>query len=182
MRNRWIYVGLILVASLVATTATAQVVSPAESNAPRSADEAVPAAEEVDAKAIWRQQLDCTLFRPSEVQGYYVQCGAPATFLDARHADGFIPGDHFQSKLKSWDNAPNTAVTTSPGPANVFGVPARVYNYGGTPWNAGLTAYLECTYLHGVNVFPAGSFIDLSSDGNCTVTADAPRSRIDRSP
>ena len=74
-------------------------------------------------------------------------------------------------------------MTTSPGPAGVFGVPARVYNYGGTPENPrNLHAYLECTYLHGVDIFGAGSTIDLSSDGNCTVTADPVRSRIDRSP
>jgi hypothetical protein len=74
-------------------------------------------------------------------------------------------------------------VATSPGGANVFGTPLRGYNYGGTPQNpGGLAAYLECTYLHGVNVFPAGSFVDLSSDGICTVTADPVRARIDRSP
>jgi hypothetical protein len=36
--------------------------------------------------------------------------------------------------------------------------------------------------LHGVDVFAADSLLWLSSDGQCTVTPDAPRNRIDRSP
>lgn len=183
MRNR-IQVGLALAVALVTMGATAATTSPAGevNEATIEEKERLPQAEPVDDKAIWRQSVDCTLFRPSEVQGYDIQC-FNASFLDARHADCCIPGDHFQSKLKNWDNAPNTAVTTSPGPAGLFGVPARVYNYGGTPQNPRhFHAYLECTYIHGVDVFPAGSTIDLSSDGNCTVTPDPVRSRIDRSP
>ena len=184
MRNRWIHVGLVVAVSLVGLTAAAQITPiPDEGNeATLEEKESPPVADEVDAKAIWRAQVDCTLFRPSEVQGYDIQC-VNATFLDARHADCCIPGDHFQSKLKNWDVAPNTGVTTSPGPAGLFGVPARVYNYGGTPSNPRhIHAYLECTYIHGVDVFPAGSTIDLSSDGTCTIVRDAARSRIDRSP
>lgn len=184
MKSKWILMTMVmvLVAPLALVTASAEVATTGESNEGTPDEKASPPqAQEIDARAIWRQSVDCTLGRPSDVQGFHIQCGT-ASFLDARHADGFIAGDHFQSKVKSWDNAPNTAVTTSPGPANVFGVPARVYNYGGTGWNAGITVYLECSYLHGVNVFPAGSFIDLSSDGTCTVTPDPVRSRIDRSP
>jgi hypothetical protein len=145
--------------------------------------ESPPVAEEVDEKAIWRTQVICTLGHAAEVQGYRIVC-SNASFLDARVADCCIPGDHWQFKLRSYDTAPNTSVTTAPGPANVFGTTARVYNYGGTPQNPrGLIAYGECTYPHsGVNVFPAAGFIDLTSDGNCTVTADPLRARIDRAP
>lgn len=182
MKNGWICVALamVLVAPLAVVSASAQ--EDRGNEATIEERERPPLADQVDAKAIWRQAVDCTLNRPSEVVGYDVQCTA-ASFLDARSADCCISGDHFQVKVKSWDNAPNTAVTTSPGPAGLFGVPARVYNYGGTPQNPGnLRAYVECSYLHGVNVFGAGSTIDLSSDGNCFVTPDPGRSRIDRSP
>jgi hypothetical protein len=130
----------------------------------------------------WTEVRTCTLQGPAGVQGYRVQCHN-ATFLNFQIADGFIPGDHWQLKGKSWDRAPNEAVTTSPGPANQYGLAARVYNYGGTPENPGtLDAYVECTYLHGVNVFPAGAWALFASDGTCTVTPDTIRSRIDRAP
>lgn len=186
MKSKWVLMTMVmvLVAPLVLVTASAEVApTTGQSNSatPEERDNP-PLAQEIDAKAIWRQSMDCTLFRPSEVQGYDIRC-TNAGFLDARIADCCIAGDHFQVKVKNWDRAPNTAVTTSPGPAGAFGVPARVYNYGGTPQNPGnLHAYVQCTYLHGVDVFGAGSTIDLSSDGNCVVTADVPRSRIDRSP
>ena len=120
---------------------------------------------------------------PADVQGFRVQCNN-ATFLDFYVADCCIPGDHWQLKGKAWDANPNTGVTTSPGPANRWGVPGRVYNYGGVlPWAPGLIdAYVECTILHGVNVFWAGNWITFASDGNCFVTPDVPRNRIDRSP
>lgn len=173
MRNRWAQAGFVVAVAVLGTAAQAQV------DASRNDGVADVADAEVDPKAIWREPVDCTLFRPSEVLGYDISCPG-ATFLDAQHADFFIPGDHFQSKVKSWDSAPNTAVTTSPGPIGLFGPAARVYNYTGV--GGLLHAYLECTYLHGVNVFPAGSTILLSSDGVCTVVADPARSRIDRSP
>lgn len=177
MKSRVILMGMV-VALAIAGAASAQVAI--ESNQP-SLDErdSPPVAEEVDAKAIWRAQVICTLGRPSHVQGYDIRCPG-ASFLDVRIADCCIPGDHFQAKVKSWDNAPNTAVTTSPGPANVFGVPARVFNYTGV--GGSVHTYLECTYLHGVNIFGASSFIDLSSDAACNITPDPLRSRIDRSP
>lgn len=186
MKTRWMVMAMamVLVALLGLATASAQETPPSdEANQPKLAErESPPLAEPVDAKAIWRETVICSLFHPAQVQGYDIECTG-ATFLDASHADCCIDGDHFQSKLKNWDRAPNTAVTTSPGPAGAFGVPARVYNYGGTPENPrNLHAYLECTYLHGVDIFGAGSFIGLSSDGICTVTADPLRSRIDRSP
>lgn len=180
MRNRWIQTGFAIAVLMLTSGATAQVAT--TPNHGFADGEELPVAEEVDERAIWVRSVDCTLTRPSDVQGYDIQC-TNASFLDARHADFFIPGDHFQSKLKAWDWKPNTAVTTSPGPGGVFGVPARVYNYGGTPENPRyLHVYLECTYIHGVNIFPAGSTITLSSDGNCAVVGDPIRSRIDRSP
>jgi hypothetical protein len=130
----------------------------------------------------WRQELICSADTPADVTGYRVVC-PQASFLDFQSSDCCISGDHWQLKGKAWDLYPNTAVTTSPGPDSVYGLPARVYNYGGTASNPkGLDVYLECTYLHGVNVFPAGSYILVSSDGSCTVTPDPIRRRIDRTP
>jgi hypothetical protein len=58
-----------------------------------------------------------------------------------------------------------------------------VYNYGGPPTALRrLDAYIECSYLNGVSLFPAGSSMLLSSDGSCTVTADPAVRRIDRTP
>jgi hypothetical protein len=133
-------------------------------------------------QARWRQTVICSLNRPMEVQRYQVQC-KEATRLDARVADCCISGDHWEAKSKNWDRAPNTAVTTSPGPANVFGVDGRVYNYGGTATNPrNINAEVDCTYLNGVDVFPADSFIVLSSDGDCVVTDLGKRDAINRTP
>lgn len=132
--------------------------------------------------ASWKTQVICSVQGPASVQGYRVRCNN-ASFLDYQIADCCVAGDHWQLKGKNWDTHPQTAVTTSPGGANAFGLPARLYNFGGTPQNPGnIDAYLECSYLHGVDLFGAGAFIALSSDGNCTVTPDTPRSRIDRTP
>ena len=132
--------------------------------------------------AAWKSTVICSLFGPAQVQGYRVQCTG-ATYLDYQIADCCISGDHWSLKGKNWDTNPNTAVTTSPGPANAYGLASRVYNYGGTAWSPGnIDTYLQCTYLHGVDVFPAGAYIALSSDGTCTVTPDTIRSRIDRMP
>lgn len=180
-KRTWLFLALLaLITVAAASPAAAQDESANVSRSPE--DVASFPAAEVDDKAIWVHRDFCTLFRPSEVQGYDVRCTG-ATFLDAAVADGFIAGDHFQFKVKNWDRAPNTGVTTSPGPANLFGLRTRVYNYGGTPQNPlNLHAYVECTYLHGVDVFGASALFVLSSDGNCLVTADPLRSRIDRSP
>jgi hypothetical protein len=132
--------------------------------------------------ARWRQTVVCTLSRPSQVQRYEVSCDG-ATRLDAQTADCCIPGDHWEAKAKNWDRAPNTAVTSSPGAANVFGVASRVYNYGGTPQHpGGIHAEVDCSYLHGVDVFPAASFIVLSSDGLCRVSDLGFRDEILRAP
>jgi len=148
------------------------------SNEPTLAEKSSPPGpSELDASAIWSTTQICTFGFPAEVQGYRVTCSG-ATFLDVRVSDCCIPGDHWQAKVKAWDAFPNTAVTTSPGPVILFGVPGRVYNNGSQP----LRAYVECTYLHGVNVFAASSYVNLSSDAACTVTADPLRARIDRSP
>jgi hypothetical protein len=134
----------------------------------------------------WRQVVTCQANSPADVTGYRVECNN-ASYLDFQISDCCIPGDHWQLKGKSWDKYPNTAVTTSPdlpaGSFTLYGLPARIYNYGGTT-NAPrrLDAYVECSYLNGVNVFSAGSFVLLSSDGSCTVTPDAAVRRIDRTP
>jgi hypothetical protein len=171
-----------VLALLTLSLSVSGAVSAAVSNEPTLSEKASPpSSSEVDEAVIWRQQVVCTTFFPAEVQGYRITCNG-GSFLDARIADCCIAGDHWQAKLKAWDGNPNSSVATSPGAANLFGTPARVYNYGGTSFNNGISAYLECSYLHGVNVFGASSFIDLSSNGNCTVTADPIRARIDRTP
>ena len=130
----------------------------------------------------WKEGWTCDLFGPAEVQGYRLQCFG-GNFVDFFVSDGFIPGDHWELKGKNWDTAPNTGVTTSPGPVVAYSRAGRVYNYGGTPTNPrNLDTYVECTYLHGVDVFPASSFVLFASDGTCVVTADAIRSRINRTP
>ncbi len=133
-------------------------------------------------RSAFKKRVDCLIRGPAEVQGYRVQC-PQATHLDFAITDCAIPGDHWSLKGKNWDSAPNTAVTTSPGPVYEYGVFGRVYNYGGTPENPkNVDAYLQCSYLHGVDVFPALSYVIIVSDGQCTVTPDTIRSRIDRSP
>lgn len=136
----------------------------------------------LDPKAAWKEQWICRNAGPAEVTGFRVQC-ANASFLDFHIADCCFPGDHWQLKGKAWDVNPNTGVTTSPGGRDVWGVAGRVYNYGGTPPNlGGLDAYVECSYLNGVNLFLADSFVEFSSDGNCFVTPDPSVQRIDRAP
>ena len=135
-----------------------------------------------DPRVIWREQWLCRNGGPSEVTGFVVSC-QNSTFLDFHIADCCIPGDHWQLKGKAWDANPNTGVTTSPGPMNVYSVPGRIYNYGGTPQRPRLlNAYVECSYLTGTNWFLADSFVAFSSDGACTVAADPTVRRIDRAP
>lgn len=124
----------------------------------------------------------CSISGPGQVRRYDVTCTG-ARRLDVRIADGFIAGDHWEAKAKLWDEKPNTAVTTSPGPSNVLGVPARVYQYAGTAFNQNLRALVECSYIHGVNVFPAASFIRFNSDGNsCSIVDLGITSEIKRTP
>ena len=126
--------------------------------------------------------LTCQLDRPSQVQRFYVVCTPGTTQIGVATADCCIPGDHWQVKVKAWDEKPNTAVQTAP-PNNVFSPPAQVLNYGGTPNNKDLKALIECSYLNGVDVFPAGSFIVVSSTGGtCTSTPLGLEDRIDRTP
>jgi hypothetical protein len=129
------------------------------------------------------ETLICLFERPSQVQRYFVLC-AEATELDVDIADCCVPGDHWEAKVKSWDEKPNTAVTTSPGPADVPGVPARVYTYEGPPENPGeLRAAIECTYLHGVNLFPAESFLKLTPNrGSCSIEMVGLEDEIGRTP
>lgn len=133
-------------------------------------------------RARWREMVVCNLDRPSEIQRYNVTCTG-ATRLDAQVADCCMVGDHWEAKIKAWDSAPNTAVTTAPGAVNVFGVSSRVYNYGGTAQAPGqLNAEVDCSYIHGINVFPAGANLALSSDGTCTVTDLGTSDAINRTP
>jgi hypothetical protein len=134
-----------------------------------------------DPRTTWRDQWLCRSAGPAEVTGFRLQCAA-STFLDFHIADCCVPGDHWQLKGKEWDANPNTAVTTAPGGVPVYSVPGRIYNYGGTPFNHGIDAYVECSYLNGVNLFLADAFVSFSSDGLCTVTADPAVRRIDRTP
>ena len=135
-----------------------------------------------DPRTNWRQGWICRNAGPWEVTGFRITCNL-GTFLDFHVADCCVPGDHWQLKGKAWDANPNTGVTTAPGPANLFGVAGRVFNYGGPPTNRNLTAYVECSYLHGVNLFLADSFVWFSSDAaNCNVAPDPPVNRIDRTP
>jgi hypothetical protein len=134
----------------------------------------------------WRQEVSCVANSPADVTGYRVVCNN-ASYLNFQISDCCMASDHWQLKGKSWDKYPNTAVTTSPDlPApgsTLYGLPARIYNYGGTPFALRkIDAYIECSYLNGVNVFPAGSSALLSSDGSCTVTTDPAVRRIDRTP
>lgn len=141
-----------------------------------------PAPPTAEPAITWKEDWMCSASGPEDVSGFRVRC-TNATVLDFYIADCCVPGDHWQLKGKAWDVNPNTAVTTSPGPANIFGVGGRIYNYGGTPVIPGnLDAYVECSYLHGVNMFGAGSFIQFQSDGPCVVTPDPAVPRIDRTP
>lgn len=124
----------------------------------------------------------CSISAPGQVRRYDVTCPG-ARRLDVRIADGFIAGDHWEAKVKVWDEKPNTAVTTSPGQSNVLGASARVYKYAGTPFNQDLRALVECSYIHGINVFPAASFIRFNSDGNaCAIVDLGVTSEIKRTP
>ena len=126
--------------------------------------------------------LVCNAERPSQVQRFLLSCPG-STQVDVAVADCCLPGDHWQVKLKSWDLAPNTSVETSPGGASIFGTPARVYNYGGPASNKTLVALIECSYLHGINVFPAGAFLSVYGDGGiCSSTDLGSVDQIDRTP
>lgn len=131
----------------------------------------------------WSGKDICTVWAPGEVVNYRVECDG-ATYLDFRIADCCVAEDHWQLRGKNWDSAPQTAVTTSPGPRSAYGVPARVYNYGGTPYRLGhISALIECSYLHGVDLFGASSYVYFESDATgCTIEKVAVDARIDRSP
>jgi len=79
----------------------------------------------------WKGSGFCIISEPGDVTNFRVVCNG-ATYLDFSIADCCVWGDHWQLKGKQWDRAPNTAVTTSPGQANLFGKVGRIYNYGGT--------------------------------------------------
>jgi hypothetical protein len=121
----------------------------------------------------------CHLLQPGQVQRFRITCNGTHK-VDVKTADCCIEGDHWQLKIKAWDSRPNTAVTTSPGGVGQFGVVGRIYTYNAL---MPLDALLECSYLHGVNVFPADTNILLEhSSGTCTVTDLGISDLIDRSP
>jgi hypothetical protein len=155
------------------------------SNAPTEADIAAVKAPPAPSALLTQQALLFLLNRPSSVRRYFVTCTG-STELDVAVSDFGTPGDHWQAKVKAWDTMPNTAVATAPGTVNVFSAPARVFNYGGTPANRNLTALIEVSYLHGVNVFPlpdgAGGFMIVTSAGPCTIEDLGIEDRIDRTP
>ena len=124
--------------------------------------------------------LICDASAPSTVQRFRAEC-ANTPSLEVDVADCCIPGDHFQVKVKVYDAAPNTAITTSSGEADRFGEDAKVYNYGGTPENPGvLDATIECSYLHGVGLFPAGSSVRIRPEsGTCFVSFLGEEERIE---
>jgi hypothetical protein len=123
--------------------------------------------------------LTCLLQRPGQVQRFRVTCTGTHK-VDVKTADCCLEGDHWQMKVKAWDTRPNTAVTTSPGGIGHFGVVARVYNYNATQ---PLDTLVECSYLHGVNVFPAETSIIVEHTGGaCTATDLGFSDEIDRTP
>ncbi len=132
----------------------------------------------------WSRLDVCLIPSPGGVDKFRIKCRAGGTYLQFYIADGGWPGDHWQLKGKLWDIAPNTAVTTSPGGTWDFGAPGRVYTYVDPPGiKGGLDALVECSYLHGRNDFPAGSFVYFTTDGTrCTLEKLAPDVRIDRCP
>jgi hypothetical protein len=187
---KWVYRGLAFVFALTMVAAVASAADVSASGLVNGRDTGtvtaipypIPDPLPKDPAWQWKEGWSCDLFGPAEVQGYRLQCFS-GTFVDFFVSDGFIPGDHWELKGKNWDAAPNTAVTTSDGGVVSYSRAGRVYNYGGTSTNPkNLDTYVECTYLHGVDVFPASSFILFASDGICTVTPDTVRSRINRTP
>ena len=135
----------------------------------------------------WFQRDVCLLGAPGEVEKFHIKCSAGGTFLDFYIADGGLPNDHWQLKGKNWDIAPNTAVTTAPGGLFAYSTPGRIYHYEqelSPPSRVprGINALVECTYLHGINDFPAISSVFFISDSTCTFNKLAKDVRIDRSP
>lgn len=140
---------------------------------------------EADLKALQDQYslanqlyLPCQLQEPSQVQRFRITC-TNTSKIDVKVADCCIPGDHWQVKVKQWDSRPNTAVTTAPGGDRNFGVAARVYTYSSSE---NVDALIECSYPHGVNVFPAGSEILVEFSGTCNATNLGVTHEFDRTP
>ncbi len=184
LNSRWLSLTLTLALAAALTAgahaATVGTGATPPNTIPPTGAKPTPRSVAVDVK--YEEKTSCDIAGPEEVVGYHVVC-AGASYLDFTVADCCIPGDHWQLKGKAWDGNPNTAVTTSPGGQDVLGVPARIYNYGGTATNpGGLDAYVECSYLSGVNSFGASSTVIFSSDGVCTMTPDPIVRRIDRTP
>src|ERR1700709_1760140 len=154
LNSRWISLTLTLAlaVALPAGMHAATVGSAAPPNIiPSTGVKPTPRAASVDVK--YEEKTSCDISGPEEVVAYHVVC-AGASYLDFVIADCCIPGDHWQLKGKAWDGNPNTAVTTSPGGQDILGVPARIYNYGGTAINpGGLDPYIARSYLSGVNSF-----------------------------
>lgn len=148
-----------------------------EANVLNAGERAAPPSPQLDPQAQFQTTVFCDLNRPSEVQRWHVVC-LGGTQLDVQVADCCISGDHFEAKSKLWDSNPNTVVTTSPGPAFVFGVLSRAYSYG-----ASINGEVDCSYIHGTGIFPMSAFFNISSDAaSCTVTSLGKRDAINRTP
>ncbi|KFE64272.1 hypothetical protein [Hyalangium minutum] len=111
----------------------------------------------------YQLHLTCELSWPGQVRRFRVTC-SDTSKIDVKVADCCIPGDHWQVTVRQWDSRPNTAVTTAPGGAGSFGVPGRVYTYNSS---TNVDALIECSYPHGINVFPAEADILLEFSGMC---------------
>ncbi|PTL76527.1 hypothetical protein [Vitiosangium sp. GDMCC 1.1324] len=124
-------------------------------------------------------RFSCILERPGQVRRFAVTCSGTKQ-IDVKAADCCIPGDHWQVKVKSWDFKPNTAVATTPGSDGDFSVPARVFTYSSS---RNMNALVECSYLHGVNVFPAQTDLIVETNGStCSVEDLGLSNELDRSP
>ncbi|HZH12876.1 MAG TPA: hypothetical protein VE057_00790 [Archangium sp.] len=105
--------------------------------------------------------LTCMLDFPGEVKRFAVTC--PTTrYIDVKLADCCNAGDHWQVTVKSWDPKPTLAIASSSGANGDFSMPARVYTYSST---RDMTALVECSYLHGLNFFPAEADILVETPG-----------------
>ncbi|HEX5745959.1 MAG TPA: hypothetical protein VFZ09_06930 [Archangium sp.] len=110
--------------------------------------------------------LSCMLDFPSQVRRFAVTC--PGTrHIDVKLADCCDAGDHWQVTVRSWDPKPNVAVASASGANGEFSMPARVFTYHRT---RDMNALIECSYLHGRNLFPAEADILVETPGApCTV-------------
>lgn len=124
--------------------------------------------------------LSCILDWPGEVRRFVVTC--PSTpHIDVKLADCCEAGDHWQVMAKVWDSKPNVALATASGANGDFSMPARVFTYVN---NMELKALVECSYLHGINEFPAEADILVETPGAACSAQElgAPLDAVEKSP